>query len=372
METMTRKLASIVTISDVMPIPDTDRLSVAMMKGKGWQCVVGRNDFQIGDKAVYFEIDSALPNEDRYALLRDRCLKQFRTKNAQTILKECIVIRTIKLRGLISQGLLMPLSHFPEVTSTEDGTDLTELLRVEHIDEILLALRPSKSVAMGVSNGTFPSFIPKTDEERIQNLADLFLQEELWDTSFEVTEKADGSSVTMYYTSIMGEDKSFGVCSRNVNLKKVDATGNTVLPWLMAEKYDVETKLRIYHVETGIDIALQGELIGPGIQSNRDMLTDHEWRVFRVWDITNQRFLSPASARNLCEHLQIPYVKVVSADLKLFSQYHSVKDVLTLAEGKTDRGNEREGLVFKSNGIKYFSFKAVSNKYLLNLSKKDR
>ena len=109
---MARKLASIVEIESCDPIPDTERLSVATMKGKGWKVVTGRDEFHSGDLAVYFEIDSYLPSEDeRYAFLKDRCLKRFVSKSGN-VLREGIRIKTIKLRGVISQGLLMPLSAF--------------------------------------------------------------------------------------------------------------------------------------------------------------------------------------------------------------------------------------------------------------------
>ena len=109
---MARKLASIVEIESCDPIPDTERLSVATMKGKGWKVVTGRDEFHRGDLAVYFEIDSYLPSGDeRYAFLKDRCLKRFVSKSGN-VLREGIRIKTIKLRGVISQGLLMPLSAF--------------------------------------------------------------------------------------------------------------------------------------------------------------------------------------------------------------------------------------------------------------------
>jgi RNA ligase (TIGR02306 family) len=108
-----RKLASIVEIATCDPIPDTDRLSVATMKGKGWQVVVGRNEFKPGDLCVYFEIDSFLdPNDERYVFLRDRCLRKFVSKSGN-VLREGLKIKTIKLRGVLSQGLLMPLDKFP-------------------------------------------------------------------------------------------------------------------------------------------------------------------------------------------------------------------------------------------------------------------
>lgn len=368
-----RKLASLVRIQAVEPIVDTDRLSVATMEGKGWKVVVGRNDFEPGDTAVYFEIDSALPNEDRYAFLRDRCLKKFMTKGG-ALLKECIRIRTVKLRGVISQGLLMPCTTetFPEVYETyacplPEGADLTELLHVEHFDELKAALAPQSGNPVSAdAMGSFPSFIPKTDEERIQNLVEYFeTQKERY---FEVTNKDDGSSITMFWSPTNDPEHPFGVCSRNLRLKPEKADGTVPLPWLMAAKYGVEKKLS--EIADG-EFAFQGELIGPGIQSNRDLFTEHEWHVFRVWDIANQRFLQPLEARALCANLGLKYVTVVAESLQVFKYYDTVDKLLAFAEGKTARGNEREGLVFKAVDEPYLSFKAVSNRYLLKQAAKE-
>lgn len=371
---MTRKLASLVRIQAVESIPDTERLSVATMEGKGWKVVVGRNDFEPGDAAVYFEIDSAIPNEDRYAFLRERCLKKFMTKSG-TLLKECIRIRTIKLRGVISQGLLMPATRetFPEIfdqPSYNFGDDLTELLHVEHFDELKAALAPQSGNPVSAdAMGSFPSFIPKTDEERIQNLVEYFeTQKERY---FEVTNKDDGSSITMFFAPDEDPENPFGVCSRNLRLKPQKADGTAPLPWLMAAKYDVENKLRKFWKDYGTRLALQGELIGPGIQSNRDLLTEHEWHVFRIWSISSGKFVLPPVARSLCDMLGLKYVTVVAPALQVFKYYDTVDKLLAFAEGKTARGNEREGLVFKAVDEPYLSFKAVSNRYLLKQAAKE-
>ena len=143
---MSRKLASIVTIASCDPIPDSDNLSVTRMAGKGWNVVTQRDEFKPGDMAVFFEIDSYLPADDpRYEFLKKRCLKKFVSKSGQT-LKEGIRIRTCKLRGVISQGLLMPIAgNFPELCDAVDGQDVTEKLKVEHYDEVAEAL----SLAIG-------------------------------------------------------------------------------------------------------------------------------------------------------------------------------------------------------------------------------
>jgi len=368
---MPRKLASIVTIATCDPIPDTERLSVTTMVGKGWQVVTGRDEYMPGQKAVYFEIDSYLPAEDpRYEFLKERCLRKFVSKSGQ-VLKEGIRIRTVKLRGVISQGLLMPLENYQELIGMADGTDVTEMLHVEHYDEIVEALRPATGNPVAAEcMGRFPSdYIPKTDEERIQNLGDYF--ETMKGRAFEVTEKNDGSSVTVFLSATVDPENPFGVCSRNLRLKPVMSDGTVPVPWQLVEKYGLREKLARANELNHSELAFQGELVGPGVNGNRDLYTSHEWHVFRIWDIKNRQFLMPGHAQYLCEDLDIPYVPVISKFMKVFDEITSMDALLKFAEGKTARGHEREGLVFKSADDKPFvSFKAVSNAYLLKADRR--
>lgn len=196
-----------------------------------------------------------------------------------------------------------------------------------------------------------------------QNLGEWW--EKYKDMDCEVTSKDDGSSVTMFYSKTVDAENPFGVCSRNLRLKPVDSKGNVPLPWKMAEKYGVEQKLRDYAEKTGHEIAVQGELIGPGIQSDRDKYLEHEWHVFNIWDITAQEFMLPSTRRELCAAIGLQHVELVNPSLKVFVEYPTCDALLKYAEGKTARGNEREGVVFKSNANPSLSFKAVSNRYLM-------
>lgn len=365
---MSRSLASVVTISKVSPIEGADRLEVAEMNGKGWRVVVSKGDFKAGDMGVYFEIDSALnPEDTRYAFLKERCLRTFKTTEGVT-LKSVIRIKTIKLRGVLSQGLLIRADMFPEADGLVVGADLTKTLGVEHYDEIEESLRPQTGNAVCAdAMGKFPTdYIPKTDEERIQNLSDFFAK--MKGRRFEVTEKNDGTSVTMFYSYLVDSDNPFGVCSRNLRLKPCSASGETPTAWRMAEKYDVRRKLAEVFDKSGGTYALQGELVGPSVNCNRDKYTDWEWHVFRVYDIQYGKFMLPREARMFCEEMGIPYVHVVAEDMDVFSELTDTDAVLAFAEGKTIRGNEREGLVFKSVDEPFVSFKAVSNRYLLKQS----
>lgn len=383
-----RKLASIVRIKDCTPIPETDRLSVTTMEGKGWNIVTSRDEYKPGDLAVYFEIDSYLPAEDeRYAFLKERCLKKFVSKSG-SILREGIRIKSIKLRGVVSQGLLMPIDVFPEIlnrTSADKtrislpdecelgvivadfiGADVSALLKVEHYDEVKEQLSPAcgGNPISADAMGKFPSnYCPKTDEERIQNLSAWF--DKFKDMEWEVTSKDDGSSLTMFYSPTIDSEIPFGVCTRNLRIKSVDSKGVVPLGYQMASKYDVEAKLKAYTEETKVELAFQGELVGPGIQKDRDKYLAHEWHIFKVYDITHQHFLLPEERRDLCQRLGFTHVEVVSPAMKVFTEYPTIETMLQFAEGKTARGNEREGLVFKSTTERNLSFKCVSNKYLL-------
>lgn len=391
-----RKLASVVRIATCEPIPDTERLSVATMEGKGWQVVVGRDEFKHGDLCCYFEIDSYLPKDDeRYAFLSERCTRRIVAKDG-TELDTGIRIRTIRLRGVYSQGLVMPLDKFPEIKERivhkvvgdkntailvnqqhgDDepleqelvGADVTSLLKVRHFDEIVEQWAEQSHGSCGVpfdAYGKFPSaYCPKTDEERCQNVTEYFTT--MVGREFEVTEKSDGTSCTMMYCPSADAERPFRVCSRNNDLKRETAQGVSPL-WLIAEKYDVEKHLKELYEETGAELAVQGEYVGIGIQKNRDKLKCNDWLVFRIYDIKAQCFVPPKYRRDLCEKWGLHHVRVIDESMDVFAKFHTCDELLKFAEGKTANGNEREGLVFKASDglVPFVSFKAVSNRYLM-------
>lgn len=392
-----RKLASIVKIDSIEPIEGADRIEVAHVKG--WKVVVAKNEFKVGDLAAYFEIDSFLDaNDERYAFLRERCLRKFVSKSG-TVLREGIRIKTVKLRGVISQGLLIPLDKFigKEIgiakydgeeelyanfkhEATEDcgafyervcldvGSDLTEILKVEHYDEVKEQCSPQMggNPIAADAYGKFPTDrIPKTDEERIQNCSEWI--KNYSGRTWEVSAKDDGSSCTIFYSPTIDAENPFGVCSRNLRLKPVTESGIVPMMWLLAKKYLVEEKLKELYEKEGKEWALQGEAVAPGLQKNRDKYLEPEWHVFRIWDIKNQRFISPDERREFCKSANIPHVQIVATKMPVFKVYTTVDEILKFAEGKTARGNEREGLVFKTDdGLEpTLSFKAVSNRYLM-------
>lgn len=341
-----RHLATIQKINKIIPIPDADAIELALING--WQCVVKKNEFQEDGVGVYFEIDSFLPASDcRYGFLE----KNFTTFEGNRGAR----IRTMKLRGTLSQGLLLPLYMFPELFNTiySIGQDVTDLLNIKKWEPTI-----PLSLA-GEVEGAFPSFIPKTDEERIQNLGDILASEIIGHT-FIPTVKMDGSSCTIFY-----KDGHFGVCSRNWELKYTE--GNAF--WKVVKKYKLDEVLP----KLGFNIAIQGELMGPNIQGNHEKLEDVDLFVFNAYDIDTNQYI-PFRKDNGCGiHemlLQLAndygcYLKTVPVqDSMSFGPETTIQSILDMADGPSYKASTREGLVFKRSDSR-LSFKAISNAYLL-------
>lgn len=329
-----RKLATIRKIDDLQPIEGADKIEVATVGG--WKVVAQKGLYEVGDLAVYFEIDSWIPHNIAPFLSKGREPREYEGVKGE-------VLKTVKLRGQVSQGLLMPLSELFSATRNHEpfvGEDLTDLLG------ILKYEKPIPAQLAGEVLGHFPSFIPKTDQERVQNI-DL---SEIRGMTFEVTEKLDGSSMTVYVN-----EGHIGVCSRNLELRETE--GNTL--WRVARECG------IIDLMTGIDqnFAIQGELVGPGIQGNKYKLKEHKFFVFDIWDIDFQKYLSPEARFKFCQKYDLPHVATLAYE-PLGSA--SVDVLLSNAEGKSalNYQAEREGLVFKSADATV-SFKAISNKFLL-------
>ena len=202
----------------------------------------------------------------------------------------------------------------------------------------------------GMAKGNFPSFIPKTDQERVQNLRKEIESAAEKGLEFEVTEKLEGSSMTCYL-----HDGVFGVCSRNLDLKETEDNAF----WAQARKDDIEAKMRRFG---NSGFAIQGELIGPGIQDNIYKLSSTKFYVFDVFDTNSGEYLKPAARRLFIESMGLNHVPVLNEHYAL---HHTIEDLLTCAEGGSKLGKtEREGIVFKqaAGGM---TFKAISNKYLI-------
>jgi RNA ligase (TIGR02306 family) len=337
-----RKLASIRRIVKITPIEGADFIETAQVDG--WQCIVKKGTFKKGDMCVFFEIDSVLPIDERYEFLRKTAYKKYEDGT------EGFRIKTKKMLKHLSQGLALPLSDFPELSKAKIKyrMDLTDLLRVKKVDNL-------KVVMTGEAKGTFPSFIQKTDEERIQNLLGLFKSHKK--VPFEVTEKLDGSSMTVY-----NFNKEFGVCSRNIDLKIDDANSFV--------KKALELQLN-KHLPAFGNIALQGELIGTKIQKNPYKINGHEYHIFNIWSIDKFQYLTIKERAKVFLKLQkkIPELKHVPYQEKyekIFSKCPSLDEILKYSEGHSiiNENVQREGLVFKDL-TSQLSFKTINNKYLL-------
>jgi RNA ligase (TIGR02306 family) len=333
-----RKLATIRKIDQLLPIEGADAIECAVVGG--WKVVAQKGLYNVGDLAVYFEIDSWIPTELAPFLSKGKEPREFEGVKGERL-------KTIKLRGQLSQGLLMPL----EEACKNIDSELFEGLDVSFPLNIIKWEKPMNAQLAGVCRGNFPSLIPKTDQERVQNLTKEINAAIETRTRFEVTEKLEGSSMTVYLI-----DGEFGVCSRNLDLKETE--GNSF--WATARRDDIEGKMRA--VDEHWSFAIQGELIGPGIQGNIYKLSQPEFRVFDVYNIQSGAYLDPEDRRALIERMGLSHVPVLTT----FMMAIPVADLLTLAEGKSElnKDQEREGIVFKEvNGG--MSFKAISNSYLL-------
>lgn len=338
-----RKLATIRTVAEILPIEGADFIELAVIDG--WQCIVKKGDLKVGDKAVYFEVDSFLPVEDRYEFLRKSSYRKYEDG------REGFRLRTMKMRKQLSQGLLLPMNTFPELVkySWEDGTDVSEQLKVTKYEKELPV------VLKGTAKGYFPSFIRKTDEERIQNLTKYFAMYQ--DMEFEETEKLDGSSMTVYHN-----DGAVGVCSRNLELKEEDTSTYT--------RVAKELKLLEFLPVLG-NYAIQGELVGQKIQKNPLALEGQIFYVYNIWDIDKQTYLLPEDRLKMLWKLQasgcpsLKHVPLLGIN-KIFEK-QTINTLLQYAEGnsKITPKSKREGLVFKSLTNPEITFKVVNNAYLL-------
>jgi RNA ligase (TIGR02306 family) len=333
---MDRKLASIQVIKELSPINGADAILCA--KVLGWECVVRKSEFSVNDKCVYFEIDSVLPISSWNDHLRREADKKLRVK-------------TIRLRGQLSQGLALPLSILP-VGEYEVGMDVTSLIGVEKYEPVVPAH------LSGMVKGNFPSFLHKTDEVRLQSEPNVLSEAISKGLMLIGTLKMDGTSFTAYR-----RDDSFGVCSRNLDLKETADNAH----WRMARKLKIEEILR----SENANLCIQGEMVGPGIQSNRMGLKETDLYLFNLFDIDTGKYLS---RHQLCQFAAKHNLKVVKQvqQIDLFISNPSVKDLLDIAnELNYDNNTSAEGIVWRSACETYsdvlkgrLSFKTISNRFL--------
>jgi RNA ligase (TIGR02306 family) len=305
---------------------------------KGWKVVVKVNEYKVGDLVVYYEIDSFLPIRPQFEFLRKSSYKRMGSS-------EGFRLKTIRLRGQISQGLLTPI---PEgISDPKEGDDLTEALDIVKYEP------PIPAQLAGKIKGTFPSFIPKTEEIRIQNFENEVGFSPVGERAY-VTEKLDGTSFTCYFNNGV-----FGVCGRNWEL--TETSDNSL--WRMANLLQLKEKMTKF----GKNIALQGELIGAGINGNLYGLSDHKLYFFTGYDIDKRRRMFFDELEWVLFGMDLQMVPVLEKYGFVIPNESNIVDyMLKYAEGKSVLNMEvdREGVVVR--GLeREFSFKAISNIYLL-------
>jgi hypothetical protein len=383
---MDRKLASIQIIKDVLPIEGADKIELVTFNDIGWQCIAKKGEFKSGDKSIYIEIDSILPEKPDFEFLRS---KKFR-------------IKTIKLRGVLSQGIVFQTSILEDFTDKyvkskhycnnlcagDDVTDIIGITKYEQEEpkpvyrkniKISWYVRPFKKYIATIpflkkrfgyligirKTRTFPSFIPKTDELRIQSYPKFL--DYLSDNKFYITQKLDGASETIYYNQGL-----FGVCSRNMEVYNSNCNFRYFdigLYTKVVEKYDLKNKLTRFCKINKCNIALQGELVGPTIQGNKLGLQDTDIFFFNIYDIDKQKYVDFDDFIRTCSELNIKTVPILNEDIYLYDM--TVDKLLELAKGFYDNGYPQEGMVIRPmkemfiNNLGRFSFKVVNNEFLL-------
>lgn len=383
-----RKLASIQRVMALEPIEGADRIEKATVLG--WHLVVQKGEFKVGSYGVYFEIDSLLPDIPAFAFLKD---PKGRVPEEGFVHR----LKTKKLKGVLSQGLLIPLDAFKETFSWVEGTDVTEMLGVKKYEPPVQV-----SLRTGQAKSTFPGFIPKTDEIRVQSIpwiVDAFMEKK---AVVYITLKVDGTSVTYYI-----KDGEFGVCSRNQEWKKpvpepkwrvkilkifykwnAWGFGTHVLKtlrkfgylrtwqrgakntyWEVAEDLQIEQHIWEY-VQTLShgNWAIQGEICGPGIQKNRLGLTKNQLFIFDIYNIDEGRYLNYDEQQKFVAKLGLQRVPDVGVCEFCWS---TVDELVDAAKGKYPSGHNREGIVIRTTEETVFdklgrgSFKVINNDYLL-------
>jgi len=352
---LSRKLASIRTITDVLPIEGRDRIELAAIDG--WQVIVKKDEFQIGDKCIYCEIDSVLPEKDEFEFLRS---KKFR-------------IRTMKMAGVISQGICFPMSMLPE-GKYEVNDDVTKLMGVtqytgtmdietdvnlhkakKRYPKFLMRMGWFRKLVLPKKQAKgFPSFVSKTDETRIQN-APFYLKSE---NEWVATEKLDGQSGTFFVKKVKGLFKSkydFGVCSRNLRKFKEDNSSF----WSVAKRYGIKDIL-LNSVGSDDFLAIQGECLASNVQGNKYKVTEPDLYVFNV--ITPSGRMGTEEAKAWCDENGLKFVPILDTR---YVTPNSVSEILEYAHAKSKLYDTlREGVVFRSKDGKQ-SFKAVDPLFLL-------
>jgi RNA ligase (TIGR02306 family) len=337
---MGRKLASIQKVRTLGPIEGADSIEKATILG--WTVVVRKGDFKVGDLCVYCEIDSILPEWPEFEFLRAKKFK----------------IKTIKLRGQVSQGIAFPLKTLDKyIACKKEFTDVTDALNVTKWE-------PVSGTGSYPALGNFPYFVPKTSEIRVKTTPEVL--ERHRDKTFYITEKLDGTSGTYFYKD--EEDKGFA--SRNVWLKP----GHASVYENVESKYWVLEKLKEL---VPYPAAVQGEIVGPKIAGNPYKLPKQELYLFNLYNIDAQCYSPLDDLLKFSDLSNIPMVPVLDREAALPG---TIAECVAMAGGPSvlNKNVRREGLVFRSIPeavdveLGRLSFKIISEEFLLRKNRKSR
>lgn len=350
-----RKLASIQEIKKLETIPEADKIVKATVLG--WELVVLKDEFKVGDKCIYIEIDSVVPEREEFEFLRCR---KFR-------------IKTIKLKGQVSQGLALPLNKFLPKGDYKIGDDVTELLGITKYDpqlasehkltkelkecknsfiKFLIKFKFFRDYYMRKNNITleFPDWIDKTDEARVQTIPEIL---ELYNNKkFIVTEKLEGMSATFFVNNECND--RFGVCSRNLRLFNEDNDY-----WKVAKKFEIKKALSSI-AKGHKSVVLQGEIIGESIQCNIYDIKGKDFYAFNL--IIDGQAIDSITAKNILSEYGIKFVPIIDSDFKL---PETIPDIVDYSIGQSVLSDVlREGIVIR-NYEEGISFKVINPEYLL-------
>jgi len=344
---MERKLVSIQKVLALNPIEGADAIETATILG--WSCVVKKGEFKINDFCCFFEIDSLIPFQPWSAFL-------FRNGREGTFR-----LKTIRLRGQISQGLALPISILKDYDEFCYGEN--DLSEGEDVSQILGIVKYEPQIPaqlQGICKSTFPSWIPKTDETRIQS--DPWLLEAQAGKRIVIREKIDGCSMTVYL-----KDGEFGVCSRNMDLKEDENNSY----WKIAKALCIETNLRLLKgCFVGREYAIQGELYGMGVQGNKYKLNELRFAVFNVFDIGHSIYLNDKEVIEFCNACGLEQCPLMNYD-NLGGTFNNWVSLVSGMRSKINPEVQAEGIVVRGVNEEEiprygrFSFKVINPEFLL-------
>lgn len=373
-----RSLAHIEQITNIRPIDGCDNICQANVLG--WNLIVKKNEFNEGDKCVYIEIDSIVDKGNpAFAFLEKKNYK----------------IKTMKMKGTISQGIAFPMSILSKPSEVyKIGDDVTAMLKIKQVEDELPKTTEAdrlssykakhnkffnnklvkflmkykwfrvvviKLFAPKKKPKQFPEWIVKTDETRLQNMP--WVLDTYKNKPMMVSEKIDGTSSTYGLKKIGRNKYDFAVCSRNVRQASINQKCfyDDNMYWEMALKYNIENVLKELQKKfNATTVVLQGETIGEGVQKNKYNLRGHDFYAFNL--IFDGKKVDSVEAAEILKEYNIKFVPILSADFKLLD---SVDEMIAFADGESQLyPTLREGLVIRDHD-NTTSFKCISNKFLL-------